>query len=74
LSVLAPLKGGDWQALAADRRGDVLLSQGKKAEAAAAFKEAWDQLPEAVEYRRLVEAKLIFLGAAPKPASPGASS
>ena len=74
LSVLAPLKGGDWQALAADRRGDVLLSQGKKAEAAAAFKEAWDQLPEAVEYRRLVEAKLIFLGAAPKPASPGTSS
>ena len=74
LSVLEPLKGGEWQALAADRRGDVLLSQGKKPEAAAAFKEAWDQLPESVEYRRLVEAKLIALGAAPKPVGTGTPS
>ena len=74
LSVLAPLQSGDWQALAADRRGDVLLSQGKKSEAAAAFKEAWDRLPETVEYRRLVEAKLVALGAAPKPAPTGTPS
>jgi len=68
----------DFEALVADRRGDVLLAQGKKEEAKAAFTTAWKAMDKTVEYRRLIEAKLIALGAAPeaeKPASvaPGAA-
>ena len=51
--------------LVADRRGDVLAAQGKAEEAAAAWRQAWDGLPERLEYRRLVEAKLTAVGAAP---------
>lgn len=51
--------------LVADRRGDVLLAQGKKDEAKAAYDQAWKTLDETVEYRRIVEAKLSALGAAP---------
>jgi predicted negative regulator of RcsB-dependent stress response len=51
--------------LAADRRGDVLLAQGKAEEAKAAYRKAWDTMDAKVEYRRLVEAKLTALGAAP---------
>jgi predicted negative regulator of RcsB-dependent stress response len=55
----------EFAALAADRRGDVLAAQGKTAEAKAAYQAAWAALPATVEYRQLVEAKLIALGAAP---------
>jgi predicted negative regulator of RcsB-dependent stress response len=62
--------GGTWPAafepLAADRRGDVLLSQGKKDEARAAYQTAWKGLEATLDYRRLVEAKLTALGAAPE--------
>ncbi len=51
--------------LAADRRGDVLAAQGKTDEAKAAWQQAWDGLPASLEYRRLVEAKLTAVGAAP---------
>ena len=51
--------------LAADRRGDVLAAQGKTDEAKAAWQQAWEGLPESLEYRRLVEAKLTAVGAAP---------
>lgn len=51
--------------LAADRRGDVLAAQGKTDEAKAAWRQAWDGLPDSLEYRRLVEAKLTAVGAAP---------
>lgn len=61
--------GGDmpkeFEALAADRRGDVLLAQGKKAEAQAEYEKAYKAMPENLDYRRLVEAKLTALGAAP---------
>lgn len=56
----------DFEALAADRRGDILLAQGKKDEAKAAFRKAWDTMDKTVNYRRLVEAKLTALGAAPE--------
>lgn len=66
-------KAPGFEALVADRRGDALLAQGKRDEAAVAYKAAWAAMPEAVEYRRLVEAKLTSLGVAPAPAASAAS-
>lgn len=54
-----------FEALVADRRGDILLAQGKRADAKAAYQKAWDTMDPKVEYRRLVEAKLTALGAPP---------
>lgn len=51
--------------LAADRRGDVLLAQGKPDAARDAYQAALRALDEGSGYRRVVEAKLIALGAAP---------
>lgn len=66
-------KASGFEALVADRRGDVLLAQGKPIEAAAAYKAAWSAMAETVDYRRVVEAKLTSLGAAPAVASAAAS-
>jgi predicted negative regulator of RcsB-dependent stress response len=55
----------DFEALVADRRGDVLLAQGKRDEAKAVYLKAWQAMEPNVEYRRLIEAKLTALGAAP---------
>lgn len=52
--------------LAADRRGDVLLLQGKRSEAAAEFGKAYQGLEKTGgEYRRLVGIKLNSLGIDP---------
>lgn len=51
-----------FEPLAADRRGDVLLAQGKGEEAAAQYQAAWRTMSQATEYRRLVEVKLASLG------------
>lgn len=67
LQQLAAVTQPEFAGLAADRRGDVLLAQGKRDEAKAAYQAAWKAMPEAVEYRRLVEAKLTALGASPLP-------
>ncbi|MBS0446389.1 MAG: tetratricopeptide repeat protein [Proteobacteria bacterium] len=66
----------DFEALAADRRGDVLMAQGKKDDAKAAYQKAWAGMDPAVGYRHLVEAKLTALGAPPaaEPAKAGAGS
>ena len=56
----------EFAALVADRRGDVLLAQGKKDEAKAAYAAAWQAMDPKVEYRRLIDAKLTALGAAPE--------
>lgn len=56
----------EFGALVADRRGDVLLAQGKNDEAVAAYRKAWDTMDPKVEYRRLIEAKLTALAAAPE--------
>jgi predicted negative regulator of RcsB-dependent stress response len=56
---------GQFVALAADRRGDVLQAQGKAAEAIEAYQQSYKALPETVDYRSLVEAKLVALGVAP---------
>ena len=55
----------EFAALVADRRGDVLLAQGKKDEAKVAYLKAWQAMDAKVDYRRLIDAKLTALGAAP---------
>lgn len=72
---LKALDGADAPAFAglvADRRGDILLAQGKRDEARDAYRKAWDALAGDAAYRGVVEAKLTALGAAPTP-SPAAS-
>jgi predicted negative regulator of RcsB-dependent stress response len=62
-----------FEALAADRRGDVYNLQGKKNEAKAEYTKAWQGLDEEGDYRTLVEVKLTALGVdvkALKPAQP----
>jgi predicted negative regulator of RcsB-dependent stress response len=64
-------KPREFDALIADRRGDVLAAQGKKAEALAAYQAAYKTMDAKAEYRRLLEAKLTALGAAPEAAASG---
>ena len=54
--------------LAADLRGDVLMAKGQQAEALTAYRQAWQGLDAKVEYRRLVQAKLLALGVDPEQA------
>ena len=61
----------DFVALAADRRGDILMAQDKKSEAKAEYEKAYKALDERAEYRRLVEVKLNALGV--DPAAAGSS-
>ena len=65
-------------ALAADRRGDIFVAQGKKAEARVEYEKAYKELDERAEYRRLVEVKLNALGVDPaaqaKPSATAAST
>ena len=55
----------EFAALAADRRGDILLTQGKSEEAKTAYEKAWNAMDPKIDYRRLVEAKLNVLGVQP---------
>jgi predicted negative regulator of RcsB-dependent stress response len=66
LKQLEAVKSPEFAALADDRRGDVLLAQGKRDEAIKAFSSAWKAMSEQLDYRRVVEAKLTSLGAAPQ--------
>ncbi len=66
----------EFEALVADRRGDVQMAAGRKDEAKAAWQKAWTAMDAKVEYRRLIEAKLTAIGAAPPaevPKTAGAS-
>ena len=65
LKQLDGAKAAEFDALIADRRGDILLAQGKQAEAKVAYAAAYKAMDEKLDYRRLVEAKLTALGAAP---------
>lgn len=65
LKQLAGSFPAEFAALAADRRGDVYLAQGKKAEAAAEYQKAWQGLDEGSSYRRVVDVKLAALGITP---------
>ncbi|HYR25415.1 MAG TPA: tetratricopeptide repeat protein [Aquabacterium sp.] len=56
----------EFKPLADDRRGDILLAQGKKDDAAKAYLSAWQAMDPSVEYRRFIEGKLTALGQAPE--------
>jgi predicted negative regulator of RcsB-dependent stress response len=58
-----------FEALVQDRRGDVLFAQGKVDEAKLVWGKAHAAMEPTVEYRRLIEAKLTSVGAAPSAAS-----
>ena len=73
LKTLAAARAPGFEALVDDRRGDILRAQGKTAEARAAYEAAYRAMGERVDYRRLIEAKLTALGAAPAAAASAAS-
>jgi len=72
LKVLSASFPAEFNALAADRRGDLLMLTGKAAEARAEFTKAWQALGADSDYRRIVEVKLNALGV--DPAASGAKS
>ena len=74
LKTLAAANASGFEALVADRRGDVLVLQGKPDEAKAAYQAAYKAMSEKADYRRLIEAKLTALGAAPDVAAPAAAA
>jgi predicted negative regulator of RcsB-dependent stress response len=73
LKQLDGIESPAFAALAADRRGDVLLAQGKNAEAQAAYLRAWTAMDPKLDYRRLIEAKLNLLGVQPSAAAASAA-
>ena len=68
LKALDGASAKEFTALVADRRGDVLLAQGKKDEAKGAYQAAYKAMSDKLDYRRLIEAKLTALGVSPTPA------
>ena len=74
LQQLAAVKPEAFAAIVSDRRGDILLAQGKREEAKTAYRAAWSAMPATLQYRMLVEAKLTALGAAPGPVATVASA
>ncbi|CAD5367330.1 TPR_21 domain-containing protein [Rubrivivax sp. A210] len=73
LKTLDGAKSEGFEGLVDDRRGDVLLAQGKKAEALAAYQAAYKAMDAKVDYRALIDAKLTALGAPPAPPQAAAS-
>ncbi len=73
LKTLAAAQTPGFVGLVEDRRGDILLAQGKTDEARAAYQAAHKAMGERVDYRRLIEAKMTALGAAPEAARAAAS-
>jgi predicted negative regulator of RcsB-dependent stress response len=69
LAVGVPFAG-----LVADRRGDVLMAQANTDAAKEAYLQALQSLPESLDYRVVVEAKLAALGVAPPRAAPAAGA
>ncbi|MDD0837248.1 tetratricopeptide repeat protein [Curvibacter sp. HBC61] len=64
----------EFEALVADRKGDVLSLQGKADEAVVEYRKAYKQLDLRTEYRRLVEAKLNALGVNPQDTATSAAA
>jgi len=56
----------EFEALVADRKGDIYLAQGKRDEAKAAYQQAWSAFEPGTDYRRLVEIKLNAVGVDPQ--------
>jgi predicted negative regulator of RcsB-dependent stress response len=63
----------EFDALIADRRGDVLAAQGKKVDAVTAYQNAHKAMDAKVDYRQLLDAKLTALGAAPTASAAGST-
>jgi predicted negative regulator of RcsB-dependent stress response len=61
--VLGETYPSSFAALVADKKGDLLMAQGKGAEAVAEYRKALAGLDARAEYRRLVSVKLGALGA-----------
>ncbi len=74
LNVLSGSFPTSFEALVADRKGDVLVIQGKNKEAIAEYQKAFDSFEDRTEYRRLVEIKLNALGVSPQPVSSTAAA
>ncbi|MCW5633821.1 MAG: tetratricopeptide repeat protein [Rubrivivax sp.] len=81
MKTLEAAKAEGFEALVADRKGDVLMLQGRRDEARNAWTVAYAAMSDKVEYRRLVEAKLAALGtpaaaasAAPVSSAPSAAA
>jgi len=55
----------EFEALAADRKGDIFRAQGKRDEAATQYRKAWSAFESGTDYRRLVEIKLNAVGVDP---------
>lgn len=64
----------EFEATFADRKGDVYLLQGKRADAISEYAKAYKAFEEGVEYRRLVEIKLGALGVSPQGVSVAAAA
>jgi predicted negative regulator of RcsB-dependent stress response len=65
LKMLSSGISGEFQALADDRRGDIYILQGKKAEAKTEYQKAYKVFEDTTDYRRLVGVKLNALGVDP---------
>ncbi|MEJ8851465.1 tetratricopeptide repeat protein [Variovorax rhizosphaerae] len=63
----------EYEALAADRKGDIYMAQGKRDEARAEYQKAWTALEPRNDYRRMVEIKLNAVGVDPQSLKPAAS-
>lgn len=63
----------EFEALVADRKGDIHLAQGKRDEAKAEYQKAWTAFGTGTDYRRLVEIKLNAVGVDPKSLAPAAT-
>lgn len=69
LQTLDAAKAEGFGALVDDRRGDVLMADGKSADAKAAYQAALAAMSATTPYRQVIEAKLTAMGAAPAAAA-----
>jgi predicted negative regulator of RcsB-dependent stress response len=70
LKQLAAPAPKEFEALIADRKGDIYLAQGKRDEAKVEYQKAWTAFEPGNDYRRLVEIKLNAVGVDPKSLAP----
>lgn len=74
LAVLSDKLDPGFSALAADRKGDIYMLQGKKEQAKQEYEKALSALQEGDDYKRLVEVKLGALGGAVQSGDAGAAA
>jgi predicted negative regulator of RcsB-dependent stress response len=79
LTVLDKARGAGFDALVDDRRADALMVLKKDDEAREALKAAYKAMPVELDYRRIIEAKLMSLGVdpasvVPPPAKPDSAT